>query len=347
MNEKKNVKASITLNELIFLILLVLGFFILLAFLYSFEWKQTADDETCSNSVIYRATAPGLTKNYIPLKCRTNKFCITDGSSGKGDCIQDFGEVSGVSNVRVSEIMDIEKFFADEILRCWNMMGEGKVSLFTSGTQVFGIGEVYPSCVICDRIAFDKNLGLDLTKVNVKEYMAKYKVPGKEVSYLSYLGAEHGLVTLRQNLFVEDLNTASVTPDALGGDIGTPVDPVALSQTAEELRKESAILFMQITAPGYWQALRNTLGIGLAGTFVVGAPVVAKVCASGGWWCAGIAALGIAIQQGSVAYNREVTAGYCGDATAYDSRSGCSVVRTVNYEPADIASYCKNIESIV
>lgn len=337
---------SITINELVFIILLVLGFIILLLLLYSFEWKQTANDETCYNSIVYRATAPSLTKNYIPLKCRTNKYCITDSSSGKGNCSQDFGYIEGISNVKVSDALGLEKFLADEIIRCWTMMGEGKVSLFASGSQVFGLGKVYPSCIICDRVAFDKNLKLDLSQVNLKEYMAKYKAPTKDVSYLQYLGAEHGLITLKDKLFIDDLSESSSSGENKGGEIGTPVNAQSLQQTPEELRKQTAILFMQITAPGYWNSLRNVLGISVAGAFVVGPPIVAKVCASGGWWCVGLAALGIAIQQGSVVYNREVTAGYCGDATAYESRSGCSVVRTVNYEPEDIAKYCKNIESV-
>ena len=52
-------------------------------------------------------------------------------------------------------------------------------------------------------------------------------------------------------------------------------------------------------------------------------------------------------QQGSVAYNRDVTAGYCGDVSSGgEERDGCSVVRTVNYNKEEIGSYCSVIESI-
>ena len=52
-------------------------------------------------------------------------------------------------------------------------------------------------------------------------------------------------------------------------------------------------------------------------------------------------------QQGSVAYNRAITAGYCSDTlTGPEAREGCSVVRTANYDAESISQYCKNIESI-
>jgi len=48
-----------------------------------------------------------------------------------------------------------------------------------------------------------------------------------------------------------------------------------------------------------------------------------------------------------VTYNRAVTASYCDDITiGSDARSGCSVIRTTDYNVGDILEYCSVIESI-
>lgn len=123
----------------------------------------------------------------------------------------------------------------------------------------------------------------------------------------------------------------------------------------ENPKGEIAILFMQISAPGHGDSILNlgkaVLGIGIAGGYFAGPSAVISgikaVGLKGGLIAIGVAIVGMGAQQISVAYNRGVTAGYCGDiSVGQEARNGCSVVRTVNYDEKDIKKYCSVIESI-
>ena len=53
------------------------------------------------------------------------------------------------------------------------------------------------------------------------------------------------------------------------------------------------------------------------------------------------------VVYGNVAYNRAISAGYCGDfEVGSEARNGCSSVRTINYNPEDLSKYCSIVESI-
>jgi len=369
-NKNKDKKAALMITWVISIIILAVGFTLLIMFFYSVDWRGNIDDEVCHQSVIFRATAPGLTKEYLPLKCKTDKICITDRNilQGKADCSNDFGKISGIKNVRVSNVKEVEALYAEEILNCWTMMGEGKVDLFYQDARVHGFGTVYPSCVICSRIAFDNDLKLDLSGMDVEKYMREYKVPGQEISYMQYIGGERGLIDVKKNLItakedftVPDVETGKVGKVEVQGDTGGTIetddidDKILIDPATgnkETLTSELAIMFMQITAPEGGKVLSNTLeGLGLASGFgfavspkVMG-PVILKTLTSP-WTWAVIAIAGVS-QQGAVYRNRAITMGYCGDVEVGDrARGGCSVVRTVNYNAADISQYCKNIESI-
>ena len=86
-------------------------------------------------------------KNVVPLKCATEKVCISDKS--KGEC-SEFETTKGITKVKVEKVADVEKLVSQKMVDCWTMMGEGKVSIFSPWVaQTYGIGEIYPSCVIC------------------------------------------------------------------------------------------------------------------------------------------------------------------------------------------------------
>ena len=146
-----------------------------------------------------------------------------------------------------------------------------------------------------------------------------------------------------------DLNAVELVEENIEGDFERGPVP-----------DETAVLFMQITAPGYGSSLRN-IGV-VAGAGVVGATVITggkfakwtyragKAATSTPQGKAITAAVGVALlayQQGSVAVNRAVTATYCDDISiGSDARSGCSVIRTTDYKVGDILKYCSVIESI-
>ena len=361
-------KGDITIAQIVTFILLVLGFIIILVFYYNIDWKGNLGTETCKESVLFRATAgqiSGQAQQFIPLKCRTEKFCLTTKLFGSGNCKEEFGTSTRITTVRVSSLTQAEKFYADEVFRCWQMMGEGKVSLFYDSTQTFGFGKVYPSCVICSRIAFDNvDFNLKLEDMNVHRYMSTHKVPGRDYTYAQYLTGNTDIKDIATNVNGQNTNALMDFADKIA-DLKTSdnengsnslVDKSSLTfekllPDSSSLKKENAVVFMQIVSPNYGPALTNslkTLGITMGVSYMLApstATVTRAVILSPLTWIA-LAIAGIG-QQASVAYNRAVTAGYCSDVlSGSGAKKGCSVVRTVNYNVQDISNYCQNIESI-
>jgi hypothetical protein len=387
-------KGEMTVTTLVTLILLVLGFLIVLFLYYQLNWTGNVDTETCHQSVVFRGTMPALmgAQSYVPLKCKTKKVCITAGLLG-GKC-DDFKNENGVTTVRVSSKDQIEKFIAKDVVECWSMMGEGKVSLFSQWVaKEYGFGPVYPSCVICSRIAFDNTAllkkGIRIEDIDVTKYMMTHAIPGEtNLSYYNYLtggGAKINLgdmvtsnvdqVQISEGQNAEDFPSSN---DFAVGDLG---DPKTLNNKPDEM----AITFMQISGPSAGNVLQNDLklamsflGFGMAykpGSFFTTAtttstyknPIIrdtlgrfakgsgkiitktsTKIATTTLTKVIVVAAIvTLGVQQVNVAANRAVTAGYCGDvSTGSESRDGCSVVRTTNYNATEIAQYCSIIESI-
>lgn len=351
--EIKNKRGSMTAKQLVSVILLVLGFAILLFIFYQINWTGQIDKQVCHESVVLRATAPMVAQDLVPLKCRTSKVCTTSGIVG-GKCEADFGNAKGITKAKISEVEDVEKLVAQEIIDCWSMMGEGKISLFSQyWGERYGIGGVYPSCVICSRVAFDGSLDLDLDDMDVLDYMMRHKIPNGNVFYYEYLTSEGGEISIGNSLTVKNIeeeegelvvnleDTVTITNDSLE-------DPF-------EGKDEMAIVFMQISAPSHGDSILNVgktvLGIGTAGAYFAGPSLVLKgvkaVGLKGGLVTLAVAAVAGGVQQVNVAHSRGVTAGYCGDiSVGKEARNGCSVVRTVKYDAEEIAKYCSVIESI-
>jgi hypothetical protein len=424
----RNKKGDMTIGTLITIIVLLIGFAIVLYFIYQILFNQQVDREACHQSIIFRATLPafGGISEAVNLKCKTEKICITSGLIG-GSC-PDFSGSSGITKVRVSNIEDIERTIAQSIADCWSMTGEGKVDLFSQWIATnYGFGSVYPSCIICTRIAFDSvslnKTGLTpqkLQTMNVNQYMLTHAMPNKQISYYEFMvGKSPAIVNVKPNLLGSAGGSASTEPArtgapgcdsecitkgysggrSIGACTGANTDcdssksetcesfgtdncccaPLAVDQTFNSIKtkidpndldawsndpslqtKELAIMFMQISAPSHGESAANIgkLLLGAATGSMVTAPsatisgvkAVSKLCTSNGYAaaiCAGVVVLAGVYQQGSVAHNRAVTAGYCSDVIDKDkARDGCSVVRTVNYDVEDIKQSCAVIESI-
>ncbi|MEK6890583.1 MAG: hypothetical protein AABX03_00430, partial [Nanoarchaeota archaeon] len=353
-------KGDISISVIIGLVIAIIGFTILLLVYSQLNWSGSIDSETCHQSAIYRGTLPSLAKNYVPLKCQTKKICITTKIFGRGNC-EEFKNDQGIEFVRVGDgekgLRQIEKTYSDEILDCWSMMGEGKINLFSNVlAQRYGATVVYPSCVVCSRIAIDKSSfeNTDFKGLNVLRYMEANYVPGKQETYAQYLSG--GLYNSAISLKTSQVGIPKIEEyDENGVGLGNkdifdledlPVDPEGTNNL-----KESAIVFMQVIGPpDQLQGATNVLndaGISL-GTSVVLSPVTTakaiKGVAKGGWFTLATLAIVGAYQQGSIFYNKAVTAGYCGDVAIGDkSERSCSVVRTVNYDVSDIVRYCPNV----
>ena len=358
-----NKSGDISAKTIIIVVLLIIGFGIALFFYWQLSWSGRADKETCHQSVVYRASLASIAEkagDYVPLKCKTDKICITSGFFG-GSC-KEYEGLKGVAKVKVINIDQIQSVIAQNIVDCWGMMGEGRIDLFSQWiAKTYGVGSVYPSCVICSRIAFDME-GLkkaditaqELAKMNVEDYMRKHLIPNKQITYDQFLsGDSPAKVKI----------TDEAASEIFGEGIATFNDLQQSAQQDLELQnKELAILFMQISSPKHGAAISNVgktaLGVA-AGAFTASATTVGlkttvragvqagKLCLTWPWVCGGILAIAGIYQQGNIAVQRAKTAGYCGDVSVGDeARDGCSVVRTDGYNADDLSKYCAVIESI-
>jgi hypothetical protein len=352
---KDNKKGDISSAFLITVILGVIAFGIILIVYSQFTWTATADQETCHQSVIYRATLPTTlgAKTFVPLKCKTEKICFTSGIIG-GKC-SEFENFQGITKVKVNTKEQVEQAIAKKIIDCWSMMGEAKLSLFNNWwAETYGLADVTSSCVICSRMAFDKNnlakSGIDTQNIDVSGYMTKHYIPGKKITYYDYLGGTKGQLYIKnedldktlKELIAKLNKTASIDsePDAANSNIQNPNSD------------EFAIMFMQIYSPTYEEVLKNTFfALVGGGTFVAlggGGKLVSVLCKGPGAYVCGILGAGAIAYQGYTVYNNNaIAAGKCGDiAVGDETKTGCTVVRTIDYNAEDLSKYCSKIESI-
>lgn len=371
----KRKKGDISAATLVSIILLVIGFGIVLMFVVRIYYSESVDTSACKESVTLRglssAGSPyGVAESLVNLRCKTQKICITSKMFG-GDCTENFGN-ERVSNKKVKNKNGVEKVIADEVLNCWDMTGQGRLSLFSPGWAAnLGVrssqanetneGTVFSTCIICSRIAFDvnslKKQGIDLGKVDVYEYMMKYKAPGEELSYAQLIAAaspagvsltDKDKMANISNKFEEELKKQGLTPEEI-------------KELPTLKSSEMAVVFMQIRVPKYSDVLKNTLGLvvggsmaanfasgGLAGKIAIytiqgisSIPVVGKLVV-------GLGMVAVAGAQGYNTYkNVQTAAGHCGDVKFNKEDSyGCSAVRVIDYNADNLKVYCDTIESI-
>ncbi len=355
-------KGDITISTVVYTTLIIVGFLIILGVFYliynSLSWNGMVDRTACEQSVNMRSSsilgAAGA-KDLVQLKCKTQKTCVTSGLLG-GSC-KEFEGLKGVVKAKVKTKEDIEKTIAGNILDCWNMMGKGEKNLFSQWVaETYGVGKVYPTCIICNRIAFDKialqKAGINLNDINVMNYMMTRKVPNQEISYYSYIAGGEGKISVKDNVEIQNLQFDSEGNFIDSGKISVQLGSESGGASGSADDKELAVLFMQISAPKHSGVIRNTAltllgGYGatriLAPKFV-GSGISAALKSPWTWVVLIIAGV---YQQYSVSENRALTASYCGDVSVgEDAREGCSVVRTVDYNLEDISKYCSVIESI-
>ncbi|MBR9705550.1 hypothetical protein GOV14_00805 [Candidatus Pacearchaeota archaeon] len=178
IKDYKQKKGELTIQQIVILILLLVGFAIVLLFLYLFGFDDQTKEQVCHQSVIYRSSVPIEGVIDLPLKCETDKICITTKLFGKGNCYDDFqGEKYITERVTKNEKRiddEINKIIAKEMKKCWWMMGQGLVSVY-EGSWKSATEKL--DCNICTRIAFDKNLKAKRPKVyGYKTYLLTNKI---------------------------------------------------------------------------------------------------------------------------------------------------------------------------
>ena len=201
----KNKKGDITSKFIIGLVLVIIGFIILLFFITRSDWFSVIDKEACHNSVVYRSTfnlGPIEGSKIIPLKCKTEKICLT--MSGD-DCIE-YGKgtrKNPVTKIKLNSDMiiarrEIKDAFANSMVDCHSMLGEGKLNFMPTKTHSTNYG------LICSRISFDQKtkeqITEDITYGEFYRYLNEKKTPNGN-SYLEYLHPGWDSWSESENLF--------------------------------------------------------------------------------------------------------------------------------------------------
>lgn len=186
-----NKKGEITTQQIVLLLILLVSFIIILFLLFRLDLFGQSDSEICHNSVVMKGNP--VSKEAVPLKCSRSYVCITKD----GDC--EAMTKPEVEKVKTKE--EIYNVLAEEMANCWWMFGEGKVDYVADATLLKN-----NYCSICSQILFDSSLreieGIDgeISKDELYDYLAKTKMPDKDITYSYYLFGTNDINRLKSRL---------------------------------------------------------------------------------------------------------------------------------------------------
>ncbi len=331
-------RGELTSQEIIALFgIIVAG---VLSFLFLFQYFDNSgqnDRNLCQLSIFTRATTPEVLQRHLPLKCTTEKICLTTGD----DCKQFAGE-QNIRKIKLSatrkeeSAKKIEQIVANGMHDCWSMTGEGKLDLFGDSFNLnvidniktyADLGQKGATCLVCSRIAVSENLqktGI-LDMVNVNEYMEKNLVPGTDKNYIERL------TNSQVNSIPGDLQRNFSDPS--NQKEGT--DQMAIIFAQVKTRNDPWTAFSEGTIVSGTAIFVSSVGLGGFGTvlkhplLVIGAGVI------GGIATGGLKAYG--------AYKgQDFSVGYCGKFTSSEeNKYGCSIVTQADWNKAnEINSLC-------
>lgn len=250
-------KKSMTAATIITLTVLILSFAIILFFWYQINWQGNVDRETCHASVVLRASATlgkfDAAKASIPLKCKTEEWCLTSGFFGS-DC-SNLGK--DYNKERVTSKEEVLDFMAEEMYSWHKILGEGKINYMERKT----LNENY--CILgtilsIDQKARDSLEGESITFFEIYENLERKKTP-EGTSYLQEMYGVKG---------VDDLFR------------GYPDDFSQKLTTSMDLNK-NYILLTQLSNEGYFNT--HLISYAAAGVVaLVGGLAVVAAIPSGG-----------------------------------------------------------------
>lgn len=353
-------RGDMTSSQIITIVLAIAGFIVVLIFLaILFEDRGGGERELCKFSVLTRATSPiDSLQASIPLKCTTEKICISE--SGKKDACKQFAGEENKKPVKLKGTVDekarkIEETYANAMFDCWNMMGEGKLNVFSGSefgggvvsssldvfTNVLGFTEsIKSSCVICSRIALADDLfeedgkpGEVLKKVDTNRYLRNEFIPNSNEKYVDYFADEQVRGFLDDEFFERGRNLEKINKQG---------EVVGVEKTYEKPKptNQMAFVFMQILTEDE-DPIKAALDDGAAAGFIFAGTVIAtplgKVLTFVTWKLQALAAVAITLGTAGFSYFRErgnqvLAAGYCGKFTGERELShGCSLLTPVDY----------------
>jgi len=279
---------------------------VIIIFFGGIPWKSAIDKEACHNSVVQRATFNAgpweIGKDVIPLKCKTEKVCITKS----GEHCDDFQlptRKNPVTEVKIKRdeetriaVMDQ---IADSMYDCHKMLGEGKINFMPHESYE----ENY--CLICARLAFDDEVKQEVQKVpygSFYRHLQQKKDPNGK-NYLSYIYTGWEGWQASEILFEEIKKQDSEKQNPALKDMEFEDWAVDLSQ------ENGYVIVTQMRTNGRWKQYAASLGTGgtvaLAG-IIIGGAIIGSVFTGGLSLAAipaaiGIASTGVAVAAAGVA----------------------------------------------
>ena len=188
-------KGALTSSQLIGLIILVISFVVVLLLWAAINWIPIIDKETCHQSIIFRGSfnvGPIQTSEIVPLKCQTEKICLTHDENCQQFPPPKRG--SGVTKVKISKNdadarEEVMETIANAMFDCHSTLGEGKVLFFPNrfykGTY----------CLVCSRIVFEKDTLKEISDEEFKDIgygeFYRYLQSKKTIDGRSYLEFLH------------------------------------------------------------------------------------------------------------------------------------------------------------
>jgi len=188
MLKKIRKKGAISVKTIVMVSIILISFIVILFFMGFFDYEQQVSKSACKQSIVNRHNAKfGIfsARGSIPLKCQTQLNCLT--MSGD-DCSLVGTEDNPVRKVKLSNDKQIAKKqimeeFANALVECHNMLGEGELHFMPRkwGKEIYGL--------ICSRIALDEKARKEIKEI---QYSSFYKYLGEKKlqsgkSYLEYL----------------------------------------------------------------------------------------------------------------------------------------------------------------
>lgn len=320
----------------------IVAFGIILVFvLVTLDIKNYSEKQVCELSVLTRATAPEISRRLLPLKCATEKICLKAGT----DCKQFAGETENKQEIKLSKNTNenarkIEETYANAMLDCWDVMGQGKLDLFGGLANKLGFDSSKRTCVVCSRIAVtfptEQNKKEILDRVNLKEYMRTNLVPGSSLTYLMAF-TDPGI------------NSYAKVPDSIDS---TKLKEIKNKNNIEfkTTTDEMAVIFTQIQTGSYsklfdtYQTIGGT-ALGATGFFAP-ALLISGLFSQPGLIMLTVGTGSLALITISNVYEgRVIAGGYCGEFTSAETKfNGCSTVQIVPYEVETINKLCEQIQ---
>ncbi|MBS3073842.1 hypothetical protein J4447_00120 [Candidatus Pacearchaeota archaeon] len=289
--DKRGVQMVSQQITVMVIVLVSLGIILMLYFLIDFEGQS--DWEACHNSIILRGTARygDLFKGgpeAIPLKCRTEKYCIAGKETSDKVCPNI--EYTNDNPVRTESIAGNSKsmrdnyldFMAEKLYECHALVGEGEVNFMPP--------KFYEQkyCLICSRFDIEpslkENLG-DITYRELYERMASKKTKSGK-SYLEYIYKMKDPVQGLKDT-VQSLKESEFSDKFVGIEWDTWKLPIS---------EQNAIIVATVKG-GEGTEIVTSIGAGVA---VVGL-LVAGAFSGGGAWAAIPAVVGAVFKGSTVA----------------------------------------------